>query len=367
MYPTGEGSNEFIMKHNHWNKKAAYIPTLILTLTAATMLTACGGTATGAEKADAAGTGEKDIQIAFIIDRLGDNAANDESYRGIQEFEAETGIKVTTVEAPELQDHEINARTFAQEGYDLIVDGTSFTSELYEAIAPEFPDSHFVIVDGTVSDQENVTSLRCRPEEAAFLTGAFNVLMNQEMGGENKAAFIGGMRNPDLERSQYGFTAGAEYVGGEATVVYVGNFTDVAKGKEIALQLYNNGMKLVQAFAGGAGMGVYQAAESMGDSVYSIGGAAGQFNLSDSIIASQVKLTGNPIYDSCMKFRDGGLESGIQMFGLKEGAVGIKYNPLHEDQVPEDIVKQINELQEKIVNGELVPPSTEDEFNAFGK
>lgn len=359
------GKKEQNKEWNHswssrWSKKAA----CLAVFAAAAMMTACGGSDT--EEAAAAASGEGDIQIAFIIDRLGDNAANDESYRGIQEFEAETGIKVTTVEAPELQDHEINARTFAQEGYDLIVDGTSFTSEIYETMAPEFPDSHFVIVDGTVEGQENVTSLRCNPEEAAFLTGAFNVLMNQELGGENKAAFIGGMRNPDLERSQYGFTAGAEYVGGEATVVYVGNFTDVAKGKEIALQLYNNGMKLVQAFAGGAGMGVYQAAESI-DGVYAIGGAAGQFNLSDSILASQVKLTGNPIYDSCMAFKEGGLEGGIQQFGIKEDAVGIKYNPLHEGVVSEDILNQISDIQEKIVSGQLEVPSTEEEFNAFNK
>lgn len=342
----------------------------LFTAAAMCVVTACGAGASGqpaaSGKAEGADAG-RDIQVAFIIDRLGDNAANDESYRGIQEFEAKTGLKVTTVEAPELQDHEINARTFAQEGYDLIVDGTSFTSELYEALAPEYPDSHFVIVDGTVDGQENVTSLRCNPEEAAFLTGAFNVLMNEELGGGKKAAFIGGMRNPDLERSQYGFTAGAEYAGGEATVVYVGNFTDVAKGKEIALQLYNNGMKLVQAFAGGAGMGVYQAAESMGDGVYAIGGAAGQFDLSDSIIASQVKLTGNPIYDACMAYYESGLEGGIQFFGLKENAVGIKYNPLHQEKVSEDVVKQIEEIQDKIVKGELTPPATKDEFDAFNK
>ncbi|RHB45522.1 BMP family ABC transporter substrate-binding protein [Enterocloster aldenensis] len=357
------------MMKGHLHRNVIGLLTMgLLTAAATIMMTACSGSGNGEVKAqETSGAGGTDIQAAFIVDRLGDNAANDESYRGIQEFEAKTGIKVTTVEAPELQDHEINARTFAQEGYGLIIDATSFTSEIYEVLAPEFPDSHFVIVDGTVDGQDNVTSLRCRPEEAAFLTGAFNVLMNQELGGGNKAAFIGGMRNPDLERSQYGFTAGAEYVGGEATVVYVGNFTDVAKGKEIALQLYNNGMKLVQAFAGGAGMGVYQAAESVGEGVYAIGGAAGQFNLSDSIVASQVKLTGNPIYDVCMEFYEGGLEGGIQQFGLKEGAVGIKYNPLHEEKVPGDIKTRLEEIQGKIVSGEIVPPSNEESFNSFGK
>lgn len=332
--------------------------TLVAFMACSLMLTGCGN----AEEAT-----DDSMEIAFIVDRLGDNAANDESYRGIQEFEAETGISVTTVEAPELQDHEMNARTFAQEGYDLVIDATSFTSEIYATMAPEFTDTHFVIVDGTVEDQENVTSLRCKPEEAAFLTGAFNVLMNQELGGENKGAFIGGMRNADLERSQYAFTAGAEYVGGEATVVYVGNFTDVAKGKEIALQLYNNGMKIVQAFAGGAGMGVYQAAESLGEGYFAIGGAAGQFNLSDSIMASQVKLTGNSIYDACMDFYNGKLEGGISYFGANENVVNILYNPLHEEKVPAEIKEKITELRDKIINGEIVPPTTEEEYNSFKK
>lgn len=308
-----------------------------------------------------------EIKIAFLADRLGDNAMNDETYRGVQQFEQETGITVTVVEAPELQDHEMNARTFAQEGYNLILDATSKTSELYAAMAPEFPDTHFVVTEGTIEGLDNVTNLRDRPSEAAFLVGAFSVLMNQELGGRAEAAFVGGIRNPDLERSQYGFTAGAEYVGGTATSVYVGNFTDVAKGKEIALQLYNKGLKVVQAFAGGAGMGVYQAAESMGSGYFALGAAAGQFNLSDYILASQVKYTGTSMYDACVLFHKGELKGGTISKGIKEDAVGIKYNPLHEAEIPKEIKDKIQEIEDKIVSGELVPPMTEDEYKAFQK
>lgn len=333
-----------------------------LTLT----LTACSGTSApkGGEETTA---GAKEIKVAFLVDRLGDNAMNDETHSGVKRFEKETGITVTVVEAPELQDHDMNARTFAQEGYDLILDATSKTSELYAAMAPEFPDTHFVITEGTVEGAPNVTNLQDRPSEGAFLVGAFNVLMNQELGGGPEAAFVGGIRNPDLERSQFGFTAGAEYVGGTATVVYVGNFTDVAKGKEIALQLYNKGLKLVQAFAGGAGMGVYQAAESMGDGYFALGAANGQFQLSDFIIASNVKYTGTSLYDACMKFYNGELEGGVISKGLKEGAVGIRYNPKNEEKIPKEIKDKIKELEDMIINGQLVPPMTEEEYQAFKK
>lgn len=333
---------------------------------AAVVLAGCGAVeaSEGARGVDG-GTG--DLKVAFLADRLGDNAMNDESYRGIREFEEQAGINVTVVEAPELQDHEMNARSFAQEGYHLIIDATSKTSELYAAMAPEFPETHFVVQEGTVSDQPNVTCLRDRPSEGAFLVGAFNVLMNQELGGEAKAAYIGGIRNPDLERSQFGFTAGAEYVGGEATVVYVGNFTDVAKGKEIAMQLYNNDMKLVHAFAGGAGMGVYQAAESMGEGYYALGGANGQFHLSDSILASNVKLTGTSIFDACMLFCEGKLEGGIISKGIKEGSVDIRYAPGSEEKIPKEIKDEIAGLRDQINSGQLVPPMTQEEYDTFNK
>lgn len=339
----------------------------LLAAMSAAVLAGCGSSTSEETGSSKESGSNSDIQVAFLADRLGDNAANDESYRGIQEFEKKTGIDVTEVEAATLQDHDMNARNFAQQGYDLIIDATSSTSELYAAMAPEFPDVHFVIQDGTVADQPNITSLRARPNEGAFLLGAFNVLMNQELGGEAKAAFIGGMRNPDLERSQYGFTAGAEYVGGEATSVYVGNFTDVAKGKEIALQLYNDGMKVVHAFAGGAGMGVYQAAETMGEGYYALGGAAGQFDLSKSILASNVKLNGTAIYEACMSFYNGTLEGGIVSRGIKEGVVDILYAPDSEGKIPKEITAQIDELREQIINGEIVPPSTREEYDAFDK
>ncbi len=72
--------------------------------------------------------------------------------------------------------------------------------------------------------------------------------------------------------------------------MYVGSFTDVAKGKEIAMQMYQDDMKLIQAYAGGAGMGVYQAAESLPEGYYALGAANGQFHLSERIIASQIKF-----------------------------------------------------------------------------
>ncbi len=309
----------------------------------------------------------KAIRVGYLTENLGDNAANDDAHAGVVRYAEEHDIELTVIETKELQDYDINARSLADEGYDLILVSTPTASEIISLLAPEYPETRFVISEGTVGDVENVSCWQTRVPEAAFLTGAFNALMNEHLGGPLKAAFVGGVRNPALERAQYGFTAGAEFVGGTGTVVYVGSFTDVAKGKEIAMQLYQDDLKVIQAYAGGSGMGVYQAAESMGEGYYSLGAANGQFHLSERIIASQVKQGGVIFYDCIQSFVDGTLPQGIFSLGVKDNAVDFKVAPGKEDLVPQEVIDKVDALRTQILNGDIVPPGNEAEYNAFGE
>lgn len=310
------------------------------------------------------------IKVGLIVaGKLGDNGTNDDIHNGVKKFaEENTNIELTVVEPSEFNDNAINARNFARNGFRLVILGDPATSEIIPEIADEYHDTNFIILEGTVNDKENITCLRFRVAEAAFLTGSFGVLMGEYLGGNAKTGFVGGQRVPALERSQYSFKAGAEYVGGEALVVYVGNFTDVSKAKEIALQMYGSGAKLVQAFAGGAGNGVFQASESLGESYYSMGGATGQFHISPNrILASQVKSIDTTLYNACTDFIKGTLGRGIIEQGLKEKSVAIKYSPNIGDIIPKDINDKILEIENKIINGEINPPSTETEYNDFVK
>ena len=308
----------------------------------------------------------KGLKIAYIVaGKLGDQSFNDATNEGVKKFSKETGTDVTTIEVNELQDNVLNARNFAQQGYKLVLIGDPAVSELISQVATEFPDTHFIIVDGSVENLKNVTSIRFNVAESGFLSGAFSALMNEKLSGKKTSAFVGGMRTPVLERSQYSFAAGCEYVGGKSSVVYVGNFTDVAKAKEIALQLYSNGTRLVQAFAGGAGIGVYQAAGSLGNGYYAMGGGTGQFNLSKAIIASNVKNIDIVIQDAFTQFTQGKLKNGIINVGTQEGAVGIKYAPGSDEIVPKEIKDKIADLQKKVISKEIVPPTNDKEYKEF--
>jgi basic membrane protein A len=190
--------------------------------------------------------------------------------------------------------------------------------------------------------------------------------MNQELGGTAKSGFICGIRGPALERARYGFDAGSAYAGGECNVVYVGNFTDVAKGKEIAMQLYQEDLKLLQAFAGGAGLGAYQAAESMPEGYYAMGSADGHFHLSDRIIASMIQDNTEAYYLLIKQFASGSLQYGMmEEIKLSSGAIDFQYAPLYTDIIPQSIKDEIANIKAKIISGEITAPATEEEYNQF--
>lgn len=333
-------------------------------------LTACGKDAPSdsqpPESNTPAGQSYQDLRIAHLTGRRGDQGFVDSVYEGVMRFQEETGCTMTVMENTELGDYVLNARNFAQEGYDLIILTDSTVCEIVEELAQEYPDTHFIIAGGTLEGIPNVTSIEFAQDEMSFLAGAFSVLMNQQINGRPESGFVCGANVSGLKRAICAFQAGAAYVGGEATVAYVGNFTDIAKGKEIALQMYQSGIQVVQAFAGAASMGVYQAAESMPENYWAMGNDNGHFDKSDRIIASMIQSNTDAYYYLLKQFAQGELPSGVmEEMGLDSGSVNFDYNPTNADLVPQQIRDQIAELREQILSGEINPPINDEELETF--
>ena len=68
--------------------------------------------------------GEKEWKIGLVAaGTFGDNGLNDALKTAMDTFTENTGIEVTCVEVNEFNDHEIHARNFGSEGYDLVIMG----------------------------------------------------------------------------------------------------------------------------------------------------------------------------------------------------------------------------------------------------
>lgn len=312
-------------------------------------------------------TPAKDLKIAMVAAGVfGDQGMNDALLEGMKMFTEKTGIEVTSVEISEFSDHALNARNFAQQGYDLILMGGP-VSEIIPEIAQEYPDTHFLLNKGTIADMPNVTSVQFDEAGGGFLAGAFAVLMSEELGAEPKIGWVGGERIPDLEKARYAYSAAVEYMGGQCNVVYVGSFVDIAKGKEIAMQMYNSGSALVQAYAGGASNGVYQAADAMPENYYALGCATGQFHLAPQKILASSVVRYNEYFAAMLEEyeKSGVMEPGLVVADIASGGTGLRYSPEIGDKVPDNIKTKIKELESQIISGEIKVPTNQEEFDAF--
>ena len=207
---------------------------LALVLTMGIAFSLLAGCTQNANNGDENGgnTGNKEWKIGLIAaGTFGDNGLNDALKKAAETFTENTGIPVTCVEVNEFNDHEIHARNFGNEGYDMVIMGGT-VSEIMSPILEDYPDTHFVLNKGTVDGYDNCTSIQFEEPAAGFIGGAFAVMMSEYLGGPSEVGWIGGQRIADLELCRYCFEAGAAYAGGKATAAYVGDFTDIAKAKD---------------------------------------------------------------------------------------------------------------------------------------
>lgn len=309
---------------------------------------------------------QKTWKIAMVAGGVfGDNGMNDAFLKAMKTFTETSGIPVTSVEVNDFSDHEAYARQFGSEKYDLVIMAGT-VSDIMPNILQDYPNTRYVLNKGTVKGFENCTSIQFDEPAAGFIGGAFAVKMSQHLGGGSAVGWIGGMRIADLELCRYCFSAGAAFAGGSANVAYVGNFTDIAKAKELALQMYGSGMTIVQAFAGGAANGVYQAAEAQKEGIYAMGAATGQFHLSPKrIIASHIIKTDEYFASVCQQFVDGKLPSGVIRVGLSSGATGIRISPYLGELIPQEIKEYMATIESKLISGEIVPPTNDAELEKF--
>ena len=138
----------------------------------------------------------------------------------------------------------------------------------------KYADSKFVLIDGEPNDgkgntkvAENTVAVYFAEEQSGFIAGvaAAVQLKNGDFG------FIGGMEVPSVKKFNYGFQQGVAYANENLgtnislkpeNIVYSGSFTDLALGQQIAAQMYDRGVKVIFAAAGGTGMGAITEAKT---------------------------------------------------------------------------------------------------------
>ena len=298
------------------------------------------------------------------IGGINDESFNQSAWEGLQKAEKDFGIEVKVIESKQASEYLQNMESLLDEDVDMVI-GVGYTmKEDIEKQAKNYPDKQFVLIDETYdSIPENVTPILFRENEAAYLTG----LVAGKMTENNNVGFIGGIQTPVISRFEYGYKAGVKEANKDCNVnvQYAGTFSDAAKGKSIANQMYGNGSDIILAAAGGTGLGSIESAKEQNK--YAIGVDRDQSDLApENVLTSAVKKLNVASYDLVKDLVEGTFKGGAEkVYGLKEGGVGIVENT--KNLIPQDVMDYVNKEANKVKNGEIKIPKTEEEYNQLIK
>ncbi|MGB7605951.1 MAG: BMP family ABC transporter substrate-binding protein [Lutisporaceae bacterium] len=314
-----------------------------------------------------------DIGVVLIVNtNLGDKSFCDLSNAGLIKAAKDLGVRTKVVELGGDATKQIPTFTeFAEDPeWDIIISGTYNVKESLQTVAEQYPDKKFILYDAKADyddlDLPNVYSVEHKQNEGSFLVGAAAAMLTTSgragTNDKNIIGFVAGGENTSINDFMVGYIQGAQSVDENIKVLisYIGDFKDSAKGKEMALAQINQGADVVFAVAGGAGLGVLDAAKEKG--VYSIGVDKDQAvtfeesnpELAKTIATSMVKKVDMTVYNAIKGAVEGTLPFGkYEAVGLAAGSVGAAKNKYYDEIFTTDQKAKISELEKKITSGEI--------------
>jgi basic membrane protein A len=356
--------------------KKAFLPVV---LAAAALVFLGFGTACRKQQGGSSAGGEAGLTVRLLTDATGidDKSFNAAAWRGILDFYGDTwnntrlrGSAYDVVTAQNQDMYIPNLRQATDEGYDLIVTtGFTFADSVTE-VASEHPDQKYMIVDVDWVHLPNVMQAVYAEHEGSYLAGAAAALKARAENIQNpRFGFIGGVPGTTITKFEVGFVQGVLSVlpGAEIVDYYVNSWGEPGLAKTQAKNWYDSGVYAIYSAAGGSGNGtIAQAKEyrAAGRNVWAIGVDSDQYEEglytdSDSaVLTSMLKLVETSLVYGLNAVKDGSFRGEAITFDLKVNGVGYSTSNPALDQ---DIIADLEEIKQKIVDGEVVVAATNEE------
>lgn len=321
---------------------------------------------------------DEPLRIKLVLNGvLGDKSFFDSAQRGMDMLiEEGYNVEVNTIELGTDNSAWETGLSDAMVGddYDVLIVGTWQMPDFLMARVHLYPDKKFIIFDTTVAydDPEkciegctNVYSVMYKQNEGSFLAGVYAGAMTisglEGMNPEGIIGAIGGGDIPVINDFVVGYEQGACLVNPDSQVLvqYVGGsagWNDPARGKEIALAMFEQKADIVFNIAGGSGLGMFEAAQEQGH--YAIGvdsdQAAEYPDLAPYILTSMMKRVDNSLVRAIDLHLAGELPYGeAETLGVAEEGIGLIYDDAYYERTPENILDLMDAVEEAMANGEF--------------
>ena len=251
------------------------------------------------------------VGLAYDIGGRGDKSFNDSAAAGLDlaKKKFKVSAKEVTVTTGSDSEREDKLRLLAKAGYNPIIAVGFLYAGPIKAVASDYPNTQFGIIDDSSVDLLNVAGLIFAEEQGSYLAGVAAALASKS----GKIGYIGGVRIPLLQKFEAGFVAGVKATKKSASVdvKYVtefpdfSGFNDPAKAKVIAKGMIDKGIDVIYSAAGGSGAGNFAAATDAakaGKKVWTIGVDSDQYLTASAdekknMLTSMIKRVDRAVYD----------------------------------------------------------------------
>ncbi|MDO4552598.1 MAG: BMP family ABC transporter substrate-binding protein [Bacillota bacterium] len=325
---------------------------LLLALTLALWLPACGGDEVLPEEEEMEDAPEGGYQIAMVTDAtsLGDASFNDSVWSAILDYaeENETACKYYRPAAEDTGAYLTAVEVAVGDGARIVfLPGSRFAEAAYLA-QDLYPETYFVLLDayprsaeGESRTEANMVGIKFAEEQSGYLAGFAAV---QE--GYTRLGFLGGMALESVENFGYGFARGANDAAAglgitvELRYAYSGSFENTPEARSLAAAWYAGGTEVIFAAGGAMGFSVMSAAEAVGAAV--IGVSRDQSQDSEMVITSALKGLDVAVTDMLEAFYNDEFPYGESLlYTAAEGGVGLSLETSRFNNFTRDVYDSV--------------------------
>lgn len=285
--------------------------------------------------------------VVLLPGEIDDQSWNTGNYKGIMACRKALDMELRYEKNVSEADSEAMLRRYADKGYQFILAAGTQFEEPVSAVADEYPEVDFCIINGRESSGMNVCGVYPKEDEASHLaavmaanlteSGTFGIiagypsepmeeLLDQYEKDVRTIAKQRGFQEPDVFRA------------------YANSWEDVQMGKDIADQMIAKGADVLFIYANKVGLGCIESAKENGAKV--IGFSENQNQLDSDTVVASVEFDFGAIYEwTVSHYLEGDLK------GNKTYGIGIKehiFKPVYSEVVPEELkIKIADEMKEK--------------------
>jgi basic membrane protein A and related proteins len=293
------------------------------------------------------GSGSEDLgQVAILLTNPESSTFGQTAVNAGEQIESELGNEVTIQGGLTPATEQQTFEGYASRGTELVILHGAEMQQAAEQVAPQFPETHFVVVNGNAEEAPNLSSATYAWEEVGFLAGAVAGTATKS----NKVGQMSSLEIPPIEGIYFGFEQGVNEANPQATAInsYTGSNTDPGKAATATSVQASRGVDTVFTVATGADPGVFSAAKNNNMKV--IGYGIDEANLGEDVILTSALVDyEGTMFEMAEKFNEGELKPTVYTYGLKDDVFSLA--PI--TNVPQSTADEIQKVADETLAGKF--------------